>query len=211
MLRRANNRGFTLVELLISMVLTGVLITLLFSTHMQMQTSIRNQNSLSKTTDKANMAVVFISKDIHNAIHESWNRKTFFTLRKEMHNNNRGDFLNFSTGTKQVNYTGSSAQAFNVTYYAETDEETDETILYRKEDMFTDYKNTTRGVAIPIIRKLKRFQVSVGNNEKSLRDEWSISMKKTLPLFVKVEIEWENEMDQTQKIEFQVSPGIFLQ
>jgi len=211
MLRSANNRGFTLVELLISMVLTGTLMTLLFSTHMQMQTSIRKQNSLSQSADKANIAVVFISKDIQNALFEQWNPKTFFTLEKQLHSSQRADFLNFSTGTKHENYTGSSAQAYNVTYFAQTDEETDEVVLYRKEDIFTDFTNTQRGIAIPIVRKLVRFQVSVGPNEKSLRDEWTIAMNKTLPRYVKVELEWETENKEIRKIEFQVSPGIFIQ
>ncbi len=212
------SKGFTLIELLIVIALSSVLFTLLFGTYFQLQKVIKKQNIRSQISQQAIEAMYVLSSDIHNLYYEQWNIDFYFLGEKKIVENQQIDTLKFPTSSLYSNTSTLQASVYTVTYFGGVDEETNETILYRKEDSFLDYKGKTLeldsnndviqdGVAIPLLKNVKNFIIEYSNNYESYDDTWDITKSNIPPKFIRVTLEWE-ENGLIRKITSVMSPVI---
>ncbi len=186
----------------------GLLFLLLFGSYFQIQDLIYKQNHASIQSHQMIGAVQMITRDIENTVFEPWHDKNFFTASKEIVQANRADVLNFPSGTLYHNPSTLQARLYNVTYYGRTDEVSGDLRLYRREDAFIDYQETTGGIDVPILDHLLEFRCEFSDNGDDWEDGWQLSDKKKPPAYARITLKWEEEDNQREFI-FQVSPGIY--
>lgn len=154
-----------------------------------------------------------MSHDLQNIVDEKWNKKYFFKASKNITGGARVDSLNFISGSLYSNPLVLQSRIYNVTYFGKTGDENGALTLYRKEDMFVDYKETGHGVPIPVLKNVTKFMVEFSPNGKDWQDSWDWILNKNLPRFIRVTIQYiqnEETGKNERTIVIQTSPGIFM-
>ncbi|MES0489926.1 MAG: type II secretion system protein GspJ [Leptospirales bacterium] len=213
MLVPAKRYGFTLIEVIISLAIAGTMLVALFGIFFQVRSTMQDQALYSNDGEDGAILLQTLSRDISSALYEKWNHnKFFFSVRKNILQGKRADSLNFTTGSFYYHISVQHARCYNVTYFGKPDPENDSVTLYRKEDVFADYENTTRGVSIPVLHNVEVFQIELSDDAKTWQEAWD---NKRLPRYVRITLIWiegnkDAEFTKERKFVMQVSPGIYF-
>jgi len=212
-LNKPQNKGFTIIELIIVISLLSVFFLGLMTTYMQIQKLLNVQSNASVQGQQAEELYEILSHDIQNLVYEKWNNDYFFIAQKNVSGGSRIDRINFISGSLYSNPGILQSPFYNVTYFGKVNNDTGIMTLYRKEDMFVDYKETSLGVPIPVLDNISEFIAEFSLNGKDWQDSWDYSLNKSLPKFIKITIKYFQKED-TNKVErtimLQTSPGIFM-
>ncbi|MDH4200893.1 MAG: GspJ family type II secretion system protein [Spirochaetia bacterium] len=209
---KPRNNAFTIIELIIVVTLVSILFLGILTTYIQIQKLLNSQSSASIKGQQSEELYSILSHDLQNMVFENWNKNFFFAAKKNIIGGERFDILNFISGSAYSNPLVLQSRIYNVSYHGENDPETGSLALYRSEDMFVDYKNHDLGVPIPVLTRVKEFRVEFSLNGRDWEDEWDYSLKKRLPMFIKVTIQYfanDDSGEQSRVLELQTTPGIF--
>jgi len=213
MLVPGKRNGFTLIEVIVSITLAGVMLVALFGIFFNVRSTMQNQAQYSNDGEDGAVLLQAISRDISSAIYEKWNHKRFFfSVTKGIKHGKRVDSINFTTGSFYHHLSVKHARVYNVTYFGKADSDADSITLYRKEDVFADFENTTRGVSIPVLYNVQAFQIELSDDANTWQETWE---NKRLPRYVRISLTWiegdkDAEFTSERKFVMQVSPGIFF-
>jgi prepilin-type N-terminal cleavage/methylation domain-containing protein len=183
-------RGFTLVELLIVIGLSGFIFTTLMAVYMQVKKLSYDQTRVSSQSSAVIDLGVAISYDLENLIFEKYNVRQVFTVEKELHGGRRFDAFVFPSAALNANPSVLQARSFMVSYFVERSPTGLDYTLYRSEDMFIDYKNPFRGVAVPLLRFIDEFKVEGSNNGVDYEETWDYKTRRQIPRYIRVTIKY---------------------
>lgn len=197
--------GFTLIEVLIVLMLMTLLFGAMFGTYIQIRDLIQTQSNASNRSEKIMHVVRTLTLDIRNLRHEKWNEEQIFRARKEVIGGSRIDRLSLPSGRIFANASTYQTNAFQVSWFGETDTDTGEVTIYRQETMFPQTAGS--GIPVSMAEGVKKFQIEFSLNGRDYFDEWDYSLRKTMPRLIRVTIEWE-ENRQTRKYTFELRPPV---
>lgn len=183
-------RGFTLVELLIVIGLSGFIFTTLMAVYMQVKKLSYDQTRVSSQSSAVIDLGVAISYDLENLIFEKYNVRQVFTVEKELHGGRRFDAFVFPSAALNANPSVLQARSFMVSYFVERSSTGLDYTLYRSEDMFIDYKNPFRGVAVPLLRFVDEFKVEGSNNGVDYEETWDYKTRRQIPRYIRITIKY---------------------
>lgn len=196
--------GFTLIELLIVIALTGFIFTTLMALYMQVkkvayeQTRVSNQSAAVIDLGQA------ISYDLANLIYEKYNTKQVFQVEKELNGGKQFDAFVFPSAALNANPTVLQARSFMISYFVERDPTGPDYTLYRAEDMYVDYRNLYRGVAVPMLKYIDEFRVEGSNNGVDYEGGWDYKVRRQLPRYVKATIRYRQSESSYEVSEYVV-------
>lgn len=183
-------RGFTLVELLIVIGLAGFIFTTLMAVYMQVKKLSYDQTRVSSQSSAVIDLGVAISYDLENLIFEKYNVRQLFTVEKELHGGKRFDSFVFPSAALNANPSVLQGRSFMVSYFVERNKSGQDYTLYRSEDMFIDYKNPFRGVAVPMLKFVDEFRVEGSNNGVDYEETWDYKTRRQIPRYIRVTIKY---------------------
>ena len=183
-------RGFTLVELLLVIGLSGFIFTTLMAVYMQVKKLSYDQTRVSSQSSAVIDLGVAISYDLENLIFEKYNVRQVFTVEKELHGGRRFDAFVFPSAALNANPSVLQARSFMVSYFVERSSTGLDYTLYRSEDMFIDYKNPFRGVAVPLLRFVDEFKVEGSNNGVDYEETWDYKTRRQIPRYIRITIKY---------------------
>lgn len=194
-------RGFTLVELLIVIGLAGFIFTTLMAVYFQVKKLTYEQTRVSSQSTAAIEFGTAISYDLANLIFEKYNVRQVFLIEKELHGGKRFDSFVFPSAALHANPSVLQARSFMVSYFVERDKDGQNYTLYRAEDMYIDYRNLYRGVAVPMVRLVDEFKVEGSNNGVDFEEGWDYRSRRQIPRYIRVTLryrvsELSNEVSQ---------------
>lgn len=194
-------RGFTLVELLIVIGLSGFIFTTLMVVYMQVKKLSYDQTRVASQSAAVIDFGVAISYDLENLIFEKYNVRQVFSVEKELHGGRRFDAFVFPSAALNANPSVLQARSFMVSYFVERNPNGQDYTLYRAEDMFIDYKNPFRGVAVPMLKFVDEFKVEGSNNGVDYEETWDYKTRRQIPRYIKITIryrpsEFSNEISE---------------
>jgi len=194
-------RGFTLVELLIVIGLSGFIFTTLMAVYMQVKKLSYDQTRVASQSAAVIDFGVAISYDLENLIFEKYNVRQVFSVEKELHGGRRFDAFVFPSAALNANPSVLQARSFMVSYFVERNPNGQDYTLYRAEDMFIDYKNPFRGVAVPMLKFVDEFKVEGSNNGVDYEETWDYKTRRQIPRYIKITIryrpsEFSNEISE---------------
>jgi prepilin-type N-terminal cleavage/methylation domain-containing protein len=181
-----SRRGFTLVELLIVIGLSGFIFTTLMVVYLQIKKLAYEQTRVSNQSAAAIEFGTAISYDLANLIFEKYNIRQVFLVEKELHGGKRFDAFVFPSAALHANPSVLQARSFMVSYFVERDEDGQNYTLYRAEDMFVDYRNLYRGVAVPMVKYVEEFRVEGSNNGVDFEESWDYRSRRQMPRYVRI-------------------------
>jgi prepilin-type N-terminal cleavage/methylation domain-containing protein len=181
-----SRRGFTLVELLIVIGLAGFIFTTLMVVYLQIKKLAHEQTRVSNQSAAAIEFGTAISYDLANLIFEKYNIRQVFLVEKELHGGKRFDAFVFPSAALHANPSVLQARSFMVSYFVERDEDGQNYTLYRAEDMFVDYRNLYRGVAVPMVKYVEEFRVEGSNNGVDFEESWDYRSRRQMPRYVRI-------------------------
>jgi prepilin-type N-terminal cleavage/methylation domain-containing protein len=181
-----SRRGFTLVELLIVIGLSGFIFTTLMAVYLQIKKLAYEQTRVSNQSAAAIEFGTAISYDLANLIFEKYNIRQVFLVEKELHGGKRFDAFVFPSAALHANPSVLQARSFMVSYFVERDEDGQNYTLYRAEDMFVDYRNLYRGVAVPMVKYVEEFRVEGSNNGVDFEESWDYRSRRQMPRYVRI-------------------------
>jgi prepilin-type N-terminal cleavage/methylation domain-containing protein len=181
-----SRRGFTLVELLIVIGLAGFIFTTLMVVYLQIKKLAYEQTRVSNQSAAAIEFGTAISYDLANLIFEKYNIRQVFLVEKELHGGKRFDAFVFPSAALHANPSVLQARSFMVSYFVERDEDGQNYTLYRAEDMFVDYRNLYRGVAVPMVKYVEEFRVEGSNNGVDFEESWDYRSRRQMPRYVRI-------------------------
>lgn len=191
-----------------SLLLMGIM-----TTYVQIQKLLNSQSSASVQGQQAEELYVILSHDLQNIVYEKWNKSYFFKVKKNIEGGSRIDSLNFISSSIYSNPQMLQSRVYNVTYFGKINQDTGFLTLYRKEDMFVDYKETNHGVPVPVLEKITGFLTEFSLNGKDWQDSWDSVLNKNLPVHFRITIKYIQEFDtdtNERTLILQTSPGIFM-
>lgn len=196
-----NKAGFTLVELLIVIGLSGFIFTTLMAVYMQVKKLSYDQTRVASQSAAVIDLGVAMSYDLENLIFEKYNVRQVFTVEKELHGGRRFDAFVFPSAALNANPSVLQARSFMVSYFVERNPNGQDYTLYRAEDMFIDYKNPFRGVAVPMLKYIDEFRVEGSNNGVDYEETWDYKTRRQIPRYIKITIryrpsEFSNEISE---------------
>lgn len=183
-------RGFTLVELLIVIGLSGFIFTTLMAVYMQVKKLSYDQTRVSSQSSAVIDLGVAISYDLENLIFEKYNVRQVFTVEKELHGGRRFDAFVFPSAALNANPSVLQARSFMVSYFVERSPTGLDYTLYRSEDMFIDYRNPFRGVAVPMLKFVDEFKVEGSNNGVDYEETWDYKTRRQIPRYIRITIKY---------------------
>jgi prepilin-type N-terminal cleavage/methylation domain-containing protein len=183
-------RGFTLVELLIVIGLAGFIFTTLMAVYMQVKKLSYDQTRVSSQSSAVIELGVAISYDLENLIFEKYNVRQVFSVEKELHGGRRFDAFVFPSAALNANPSVLQARSFMVSYFVERNPNGPDYTLYRAEDMYIDYKNLFRGVAVPMLKYVDEFKVEGSNNGIDYEETWDYKTRRQIPRYIKMTIRY---------------------
>lgn len=186
----ARRRGFTLVELLIVMGLTGFIFTTLMAVYLQVKKLSYEQTRVSNQSAAVIDFGTAISYDLANLVFEKFNIKQVFLVEKELHGGKRFDAFVFPSAALNANPSVLQARSFMVSYFVERDKDGQNYTLYRAEDMYIDYRNLYRGVAVPMVKLVDEFKVEGSNNGVDYEESWDYKSRRQIPRYVKITVRY---------------------
>ncbi|HRP69258.1 MAG TPA: prepilin-type N-terminal cleavage/methylation domain-containing protein [Turneriella sp.] len=197
-------RGFTLVELLIVIGLTGFIFTTLMAVYMQVKKLSYEQTRVSSQSAAVIDFGVAISYDLENLIFEKFNQRQIFNVTKELHGGHRFDAFAFPSASLNANPSVLQARSFMVSYFVEPDKNGQDYILYRTEDMYIDARNPFRGVPVPIVRFVTEFRVEGSNNGVDYEESWDFKTRRQVPRYIKITLRYRPTENSTEENEYVV-------
>ncbi len=183
-------RGFTLVELLIVIGLAGFIFTTLMAVYMQVKKLSYDQTRVSSQSSAVIELGVAISYDLENLIFEKYNVRQVFSVEKELHGGKRFDAFVFPSAALNANPSVLQARSFMVSYFVERNPNGQDYTLYRAEDMYIDYKNLFRGVAVPMLKFIDEFKVEGSNNGIDYEETWDYKTRRQIPRYIRATIRY---------------------
>jgi len=197
-----------IVVVLLSMLLLGIM-----TTYVQIQKLLSSQSIASQRVQQAEELYEILSHDLQNIVYEKWNKDYFFIAKKNITGGVRVDSLNFISGSLYSNPLNLQSRTYNVYYFGKVDDESGLLSLYRKEDMFVDYKEKTHGVAIVVLENIREFMAEFSTNGKDWQDNWDSLGSKNIPQHFRITIKYlqkDQGGERQQTLVLQTSPGIFM-
>lgn len=185
-----SRRGFTLVELLIVIGLTGFIFTTLMAVYLQVKKLSYDQTRVSSQSAAVIDFGTAMSYDLANLIFEKYNVRQVFLVEKELHGGKRFDAFVFPSAAMNANPSVLQARSFMVSYFVERDSNGQNYTLYRAEDMYIDYKNLYRGIAVPMVRFVDEFRVEGSNNGVDYEESWDYKSRRQVPRYIKATIRY---------------------
>lgn len=208
MLTSKRKKGFTLVEVLISLAAFGILMTALFSFYMAIRGLVFEQTHASQSGNRAINAIKIITRDFQNLVYEPYNSRYFFIVKEQVTGEVKTVFLNFLSGSLYSNPSLMQSSVYNVTYFGQKDEEASRVDLYRSEDIFADFKNTTGGIKVPLLENIAEFTAEFSLNTDDWRKDWDMTLMKKPPRYIRITLKWYEE-ENLRTFQSEISPGIF--
>lgn len=202
-----NTGGFTLVEIMIAMTLTGLLLSALFAVNSSINQLVFTNKQSAQTSKQALYVIETLSKDLNNLINQRWNPAMFFKCERKEIQGKRLDFLSFPSGGLYSNPSTLQSHARSVTWYARTNDATGKTVLYRREDVFIDSKYPHAGLSLPMLDNVHTFAVQFSDQGESWYDNWDYSLKNKMPMYIQVELGW-YEAGIEKSFLFEVRPPV---
>ena len=185
----------------------------IITTYVQIQRLLNSQSIASMQGQQAEELYEILSHDLQNIVYEKWNKKYFFLAKKNLIGGSKIDSLNFISGSIYTNPLVFQSRIYNVTYFGKINNDNGSLTLFRKEDMFADYKETSNGVPIPVLNKITKFLTEFSLNGEDWQDTWDPILNKNLPTHIRITIQYiqdeESGMNE-RKLILQTSPGIFM-
>ena len=185
-----NERGFTLVELLIVIGLSGFIFTTLMAVYLQVKKLAYEQTRVSNQSAAVIEFGTAISYDLANLIFEKYNVRQVFQVEKELHGGKRFDAFVFPSAALYANPSVLQARSFMVSYFVERDKDGQNYTLYRAEDMYVDYRNLYRGVAVPMVKLVDEFKVEGSNNGVDYEESWDYKSRRQVPRYVRITVRY---------------------
>lgn len=204
-MKPVKNQGFTLIEILIVSALTGMLLAGLFASYMQIKEILYSETKNAAISQQVIYTAESLRNDFANLLIEKWNLKYFFECRRQVTLGARIDFCNFPSGSLYTNPSTLQTGAHNVTWFGANNPQTGHNVLYRKEDIFTDYTDTQKGISVPVLNNINQFIVEFSTNGEDWTDGWSYQARKMLPRKIRVKFVW-MEGDISRNYSFEISP-----
>lgn len=203
--RGAHFRGFTLVEVIISITLAGVLFLSVFGVYFAIQKSMAGQNKASSRSLRVMRLLNQVSNDLNNLIEQKWNTKIVFTAKKNNVSGVRIDSIDF---TRTSIYSGfGKSSVYDVSYFGYYDPEKDSVAVIRRENAFYNCKERKDGLFYPVIDGITEFRFEFSLNGTDWEDGWDYTSKKRLPKLIKVTVKWE-EAGKEQNFSMTVKPPL---
>lgn len=190
------------------MLLLGIM-----TAYIQVQKLLTSQSIASQKVQQAEELYEILSHDLQNIVYEKWNKDYFFIAAKNITGGSRIDSLNFISGSLYSNPLNLQSRTYNVYYFGKVDDDTGVLTLFRKEDMFVDYHETTRGVALPVLYNIREFMIEFSQNGKDWVDSWDSILHRDVPLYFRITIRYlqkEEGGEKERTLMLQTSPGIFM-
>jgi prepilin-type N-terminal cleavage/methylation domain-containing protein len=203
-LKNHKTAGFTLIELLIVIGLAGFIFTTLMGVYMQVKKLVYDQVRSSSQSSAIYDLGSTISYDLANLIYEKYNVRQVFLVEKELHGGKRFDAFTFPSAALNASPSVLQARSFMVSYFVERDREGQEYTLYRAEDMYVDYKNLYRGVAVPMLRYVDEFRVEGSNNGVDYEESWDYKVRRQMPRYVRATIRYRPSVQSNEVAEYSV-------
>jgi prepilin-type N-terminal cleavage/methylation domain-containing protein len=194
--------GFTLIEMLIVIGLAGFIFTTLMGVYMQVKKVTTQQTRASSQSSAVIDLGVAISYDLANLIFEKYNVRQIFLVEKELHGGKRFDAFVFPSAALNANPSVLQARSFMVSYFVERNPEGQDYTLYRAEDMFIDYKNLYRGVAVPLLNYIEEFRVEGSNNGVDYEESWDYKSRRQVPRYIRATIKYRPSQSSTDISEY---------
>ena len=158
--------------------------------YMQVKKLAHDQTRVSSQSMAVIDLGVAISYDLENLIFEKYNVRQIFTVEKELHGGKRFDAFVFPSAALNANPSVLQARSFMVSYFVERSPKGQDYTLYRAEDMFIDYKNPFRGVAVPMLNYVDEFKVEGSNNGVDYEETWDYKTRRQIPRYIKITIRY---------------------
>ena len=158
--------------------------------YMQVKKLSYDQTRVSSQSSAVIDLGVAISYDLENLIFEKYNVRQVFTVEKELHGGRRFDAFVFPSAALNANPSVLQARSFMVSYFVERSSTGLDYTLYRSEDMFIDYKNPFRGVAVPLLRFVDEFKVEGSNNGVDYEETWDYKTRRQIPRYIRITIKY---------------------
>lgn len=205
-----SRRGFTLVELLIVIGLSGFIFTTLMAVYLQIKKLAYEQTRVSSQSASAIEFGTAISYDLANLVFEKYNIRQVFLVEKELHGGKRFDAFVFPSAALNANPSVLQARSFMVSYFVERDADGQNYTLYRAEDMYIDYRNLYRGVAVPMVRLVDEFRVEGSNNGVDFEESWDYKSRRQIPRYIRVTVRYRTSSTSNEISEYvtEVRPPI---
>lgn len=194
--------GFTLIEMLIVIGLAGFIFTTLMGVYMQVKKVTTQQTRASSQSSAVIDLGVAISYDLANLIFEKYNVRQIFLVEKELHGGKRFDAFVFPSAALNANPSVLQARSFMVSYFVERSPDSQDYTLYRAEDMFIDYKNLYRGVAVPLLNFIEEFRVEGSNNGVDYEESWDYKSRRQVPRYIRATIKYRPSQSSTDVSEY---------
>jgi prepilin-type N-terminal cleavage/methylation domain-containing protein len=199
-----SRRGFTLVELLIVIGLAGFIFTTLMAVYLQIKKLAYEQTRVSNQSAAAIEFGTAISYDLANLVFEKYNIRQVFLVEKELHGGKRFDAFVFPSAALHANPSVLQARSFMVSYFVERDADGQNYTLYRAEDMYIDYRNLYRGVAVPMVKLVDEFKVEGSNNGVDFEESWDYKSRRQVPRYVKITVRYRTSPETNEISEYVV-------
>ncbi|MCS6972376.1 MAG: type II secretion system GspH family protein [Turneriella sp.] len=185
-----SQRGFTLVELLIVIGLSGFIFVTLMAIYLQVKKLTYEQTRVASQSAAVIDFGVAISYDLANLIFEKYNTRQVFLIERELHGGKRFDAFVFPSAALYSNPSVLQSRSFMVAYFVERDRDGRNYTLYRSEDMFVDPRNLYRGVPVPMVRFVEEFKVEGSNNGVDFEEGWDYRVRRQIPRYVRITLQY---------------------
>ncbi len=215
--RGEDPKGFTLVEILVAVTILSIILTIIYGSFAASTKSISTCRERSDIYQIARLSLDRMAEDISCAflpeVLDLGDIKFGFTGEDGETEGMPRDVLNFiSTSNLQFGKGLKGTGLCEIGYYMETDPETDELLLIRREDDSIDDETDKGGFARELADRIKCLDFKYYDGEGEESEEWYSDDRNSLPRMVKIILTMEDENEQmldfSTRVYLEMSSGL---
>jgi len=214
--RDEDSKGFTIVEILVAVTILSVILTIIYGAFASSAKSIIICRKRSDIYQIARLSLHRMAEDISCAFPPKdpnpQNIQIGFIGEDEELDGMPSDRLDFiSTSHLKSGQGLRNPGLYEIGYHIDIDPDTDEHILFRREDDSIDDEIQKGGIALELAERIKGLDFKYYDEEGEEADEWYSDDKKSLPRMVKIVLSLEDEnekmLDFTTQVYLEMSGG----
>ena len=208
-LRNENSKGFTLAEILIAISIVSTILAILYGSFSSATRSITLCREKNEMYQVARLSLDRIAADISSAFPprdlQLEDMKLEFVGEDREVGGIPWDSLHFvSTSNLELTHDAKSSGIHEIGYYMEEDPESDEPVLFRRQDDTLDDETDKGGVALELAEGVNGLNFTYYDDKGEETDEWFSSETKTLPKMVRITLSFKDEEGETTHFSTQV-------